>query len=110
MGKKRRITLVTFGSTQPIPEECNHCNACGGDGRWPMDRRKKCRVCRGKGYWNEEDIQLYHKDCTEESCFGSKYGCGVKHQARLERELKESEERLEKILKRNRDERNKKEK
>ena len=41
-----------------IPPNHRHCNACGGDGRDCQDRRRRCKVCRGKGYWNAEDIRM----------------------------------------------------
>ncbi len=86
MGKKREIILVPFGPTRSIPPGYDHCFACDGSGKSSMDWRKKCKPCRGKGYHNHDDMMIYHKDCTEESCMGDKYGCGVKWVDRMKRE------------------------
>jgi hypothetical protein len=58
-----------------LPAHHRWCNACGGDGRACQDRRRKCEVCVGKGYWNAEDIAAYHKRAPE-VC---KASCGEKH-------------------------------
>ena len=64
------VRKMNSSSRPPIPAGSRGCNACGGNGWSCIDARKKCKVCKGKGYWTEEDILDYHKDCTEESCFG----------------------------------------
>lgn len=43
-----------------LPAKHRWCNACGGDGRRSLDRRRPCRVCAGKGAWNADDIDRYH--------------------------------------------------
>lgn len=70
--------IQTPRSAERIPDGGRHCMSCDGrSGRSSLDRRKKCEICRGNGYWTREDIELYHKDCTIDSCFGGIYSCGV---------------------------------
>ncbi len=97
--KKKKILSASSRPAEPIPAGANHCNSCGGNGRSSLDERKKCEICRGKGYWTREDIKLYHKDCTEKSCHGSKhYGCNVKYEERSDREFSERMKKLDKKI------------
>jgi len=62
MPKKRRDIYPGNGlGTRPV--RSRHCNACGGGGKGyhgQENRKRTCIVCRGKGYWDAEDIRLYH--------------------------------------------------
>lgn len=49
--------------------------ACDGEGRNQENRRKKCEVCKGKGHWNSQDIDNYHKKYPH-VC---KSSCGEEH-------------------------------
>lgn len=90
---------------EPIPEYSRHCMSCDGSGKSSLDKGKKCKICRGKGYWNQEDMLLYHKDCTRKSCLGSKYyGCTVKSFQEEEhkdlRRIKKLEENIKRLNRR----------
>lgn len=87
------------------PKNHRWCNACGGDGRKCGDRRRKCEVCKGKGYWNAQDILDYHTKYPH-VCRAS---CGERHREprfmfhkdlmreveRLEREIQKLVDRLD---------------
>ncbi len=60
MPKKLQTKPIAYDPTRRGPEGHRWCMACDGDGRSGHDRRKKCEVCQGKGYWNAQDIDQYH--------------------------------------------------
>lgn len=66
--------LVPFGPTVEVPAGHRWCFACNGHGR---EEDKPCQVCQGKGYWNAEDIKLYHER-NPQVCRKS---CGERHVA-----------------------------
>lgn len=57
-----------------LPVGHRWCNHCGGDGKaWShvSDEIDTCVVCKGKGYWNRQDIRDYHElapNVCKQSC------------------------------------------
>ncbi|MFH0779781.1 MAG: hypothetical protein V1928_02875 [Parcubacteria group bacterium] len=60
----RQIVLVPFGPTRKVPKGHRWCFKCDGAGKdyLPNGKTKKCPVCNGKGHWNAEDIDRWHKE------------------------------------------------
>jgi len=56
-----------------VPDGCRPCNACGGE--IPPEGEPDCEVCKGKGFWNVEDIREYHERYPElcRKCCGEKH-------------------------------------
>lgn len=69
--KDEEQVFVLVGPVGHVPESHQCCNLCGGE----SDVDHPCELCKGKGYWNADDIRQYHRKYPD-VCLTS---CGMEH-------------------------------
>lgn len=81
MSEEKDVVLVPFDPTRAVPPGHQWCMLCDGERTmWDHDAKDEmimitCLICKGKGYWNAEDIRDYHAKAPE-IC---KQTCGSEH-------------------------------